>query len=369
MLKEFRVRNFMNFRDELVFSLDNEKNYEFNNRAIEKGIIKNAVIIGYNASGKTNLGAAILDIANHLTDNKKTGLNKGLYTNLNSSDKEAHFTYVFQFEEHTVKYVYDKIDLTTLTRERLWIDGKEIVSQEFGVVKIDLIGAENLDIEKINSNISIVKYVYANTSLNRDDIYADTFVRFVEFVNGMLMTVSAEKRAYTGFSTVDGNMFSLICDLDNGVKELEMFLQRLGINYQLVEVEDEEGKNIYCKFKNKSVKLSSLCSSGTRALVFFFYWYKQREHIRFLYLDEFDAFYHTELSEELMKILMEMNNVQIFVSTHNTDIISNEILRPDCYYILEDNEIKPLYKRTRKALREAHNLQKMYKAGAFNENL
>ena len=34
---------------------------------------------------------------------------------------------------------------------------------------------------------------------------------------------------------------------------------------------------------------------------------------------------------------------------------------------LKDNEIKPFYKKTGKALREAHNLQKMYKAGAFNE--
>ena len=71
----------------------------------------------------------------------------------------------------------------------------------------------------------------------------------------------------------------------------------------------------------------------------------------------------------MLKILMEIEKMQIIVSTHNTDVISNELLRPDCYFILEDNEIQPFYKRTRKALREAHNLQKMYKAGAFNERL
>lgn len=86
-----------------------------------------------------------------------------------------------------------------------------------------------------------------------------------------------------------------------------------------------------------------------------------------MYLDEFDAFYHTELAQNILKILIDMEEVQVIVSTHNTDIITNELLRPDCYYILKDNEITPFYKRTRKALREAHNLQKMYKAGAFNE--
>ena len=62
MLKEFRVRNFMNFRDELVFSLESEKNYEFNNHLLINGVIKNAVVVGYNASGKSNLGNAILGV-------------------------------------------------------------------------------------------------------------------------------------------------------------------------------------------------------------------------------------------------------------------------------------------------------------------
>lgn len=54
-------------------------------------------------------------------------------------------------------------------------------------------------------------------------------------------------------------------------------------------------------------------------------------------------------------------------NSHNTDIISNELLRPDCYFELKDNRISPFCNLTGKALREAHNLQKMYKAGAFNE--
>ena len=183
------------------------------------------------------------------------------------------------------------------------------------------------------------------------------------------MCTATDVRKYAGFTDATGNMFSLICELDQGVSELEQFLCRVGIEYHLVEMEDEEGKNIYCKFGNRTVKFSSICSSGTRSLVFLFYWYKQRENIKFMYLDEFDAFYHTELSQNMLKILMEIEKMQIIVSTHNTDVISNELLRPDCYFILEDNEIQPFYKRTRKALREAHNLQKMYKAGAFNERL
>lgn len=46
MLAEFKVRNYKNFQDELQFSLESGKNYEFNQEAIQNGIIKDSVIIG-----------------------------------------------------------------------------------------------------------------------------------------------------------------------------------------------------------------------------------------------------------------------------------------------------------------------------------
>ena len=58
--------------------------------------------------------------------------------------------------------------------------------------------------------------------------------------------------------------------------------------------------------------------------------------------------------------------VPFILTTHNTSIMSNEILRPDCYFIMKNDSIKPLSKTTMKELREAHNLEKMYKAGVFN---
>ena len=58
---------------------------------------------------------------------------------------------------------------------------------------------------------------------------------------------------------------------------------------------------------------------------------------------------------------------QIIFTSHNTDLISNELLRPDCYFELKDNQISSFADRTVKALRQAHNIQKMYKAGAFDE--
>ena len=84
------------------------------------------------------------------------------------------------------------------------------------------------------------------------------------------------------------------------------------------------------------------------------------------FIDEFDAFYHYKLSESVEKRIIQIRGVQIFTTTHNTDLMSNDLLRPDCYFVLNNNTIKAISELTEKELRQAHNLQKMYKAGAFN---
>ena len=94
-----------------------------------------------------------------------------------------------------------------------------------------------------------------------------------------------------------------------------------------------------------------------------------------MFIDEFDAFYHFELSESVQRHLNQIAGVQIFTTTHNTDLMSNDLLamgipslciRPDSYFLLANNSIKAISQLTEKELRQAHNLQKMYKAGAFN---
>ena len=65
--------------------------------------------------------------------------------------------------------------------------------------------------------------------------------------------------------------------------------------------------------------------------------------------------------KELKKI-----GVQFILTTHNTSILTNDLLRPDCYFLMKKDIIRSLSKRTSKELREAHNIEKMYKAGSFD---
>lgn len=183
----------------------------------------------------------------------------------------------------------------------------------------------------------------------------------------MLWFSSTERLRAVGANAPSGNMFENICDLKNGVENLEIFLHEAKLPFRLLEKDTGEGKTIYCRAGDKEVPFAPLMSSGTRALVFLYLWYTQKEDFSFIFIDEFDAFYHTNLSIAVIHKLMMEDNVQVVFTSHNTDIISNELLRPDCYFILDDNMIQPFCNLTDKSLREAHNFQKMYKAGAFYE--
>ena len=162
-----------------------------------------------------------------------------------------------------------------------------------------------------------------------------------------------------------GSIGKNIVELD-AVEELQMFLHELGIDVELAAGEDAEGKNLYCVYKNKAVLFQNIWSSGTSALTFLFLWYLQMKDMSFVFIDEFDAFYHYELAEAVVRKLLALDT-QIVFTSHNTDLMTNELLRPDCYFELRDNQIKSFADRTSKALRQVHNIQKMYKAGAFNE--
>ena len=59
-------------------------------------------------------------------------------------------------------------------------------------------------------------------------------------------------------------------------------------------------------------------------------------------------------------------NCQAILTTHNTSIMTNDLLRPDCYFFMSETDIKPMYRLTDTELRKAHNIEKMYKAGAFD---
>ena len=367
MLKKFNVENFKGFKDKITLDIGTPSNYSFNSEIIENGCITKGIIYGINSCGKSNLGLAIFDIITHLTEKQKLLGSYDFYLNMSGRKSFAEFEYTFVFDGHEVVYKYSKMDVNSLKSESLSIDGKEVIFFDFltrdGFTLLE--GSDTLNASIRNeSPISRVKYVNSNSILS-DNVQNQVFKKFIDFVERMLLFYSLDSRGYEGFMNGSESIAEGIVN-SGKVKDFQEFLKENDIDYELYGCEVDGRKAIYCHFDNKDADFFKIASTGTRSLALFYYWYIRMEKASFVFIDEFDAFYHYELSESVQKRLRRITGVQVFTTTHNTDLMSNDLLRPDCYFLLENNSMKAISELTEKELRQAHNLQKMYKAGAFN---
>lgn len=368
MLKSFSVSNFKNFKKKITFDLGEAANYEFNSNVVKDGCVIKGIVYGINGSGKSNLGRALFDIVLNLTDLEKNYAGYTNYLNLDSPKNVAEFEYVFSFEGVDVIYQYGKKDASTMKYEKLFIDGEEVLNYDFS--ENDgfslLKGTENIQLSSVvdSEKLSRVKYI-KNNSILEDNKINKTFKKLCGFVDRMLLFYSLNTNGYQGLRLGSDNFTNGIIRMGK-LSDFEKYLKKWGVNYKLEAMNVNGVSEIYCKFKNGIVPFTSVASTGTVSLALFYYWYLQMEKTSFVYIDEFDAFYHFELAQALVELLKELPNTQVILSTHNTDLISNDILRPDAYFEIDNNTIKSFDRKTEKELRKAHNIQKMYKAGAFN---
>ncbi len=374
MLIKFEVENFKNFKEKVVFDLSASSDYNFSNEAIKnlKGnnsYINKGIIYGKNGSGKSNFGLALFDIISHLTNNNTRNEKYDVYMNLDSNKEVANFKYTFLFNDKYLVYEYSKTKFNELVYEKLSIDGEEFIQYDFRENRGSSIveGAESLElVSENNVNISRVKFIL-NTAILKDTIENKVLIKFKEFVERMLLFYSTEERGYIGFTTGSEKLSKIILE-KSSVKDFQEFLSSLDINYDLIEKEIDGEKGIYCRFENKDINYFNVISTGTSSLTLFYCWSLEMDKMSLVYMDEFDAFYHFELSQKLMKKIIErLPNTQVFLTTHNTNLIENDILRPDCYFQIFKNNIKSFEQLTDKNIKKEHNLQRMYKGGAFVE--
>lgn len=367
MLTKFKVKNFRNFNDWFEFSFKTTKNYEFNNFAVENQILKHGIIYGKNGCGKSNLGLAMLDLTSHINDDiaQLSGLS-GNYLNGDSSSEIAEFIYEFVFDDVTVVYKYGKYDFTTIAYEELLVNSETIIKIDRRVsdlANFNLKGAETLKSDlSTNKKISALKYIKANSVLDLNDKNNIALEKFYIFVDGMVFFRTLKDKTESHGQPVSIKRVSQAIIENGKVTDFENFLKEAEVNCTLSITGEIGDQIINFVFDNKTIEFSKAASTGTISLGIFYYWWMQIESngITFAYIDEFDAYYHQSLSKAIVKRLVK-TSTQTILTTHNTSILTNDLLRPDCYFDLSENIQKPFYTLVDKELRKAHNLEKIYK--------
>lgn len=365
MLTKFAVTNYRGFSERIEWDLSHPANYEFNKDYIKDGVIKNGIVYGPNGSGKTNFSLAIFDIENHLSQKwKKTDY----YLNFiyaGNKGGTVDFEYTFRFGDDILRYDYSKNANGVLVSERLRVG--DVLVFERGRNSFDINDSLFSMDDRIKdtfstdaANVSVVNFLLTSYPLPKEHY----LIKLQRFVSSMLWFRNLDVREFIGLETNVIMLDEYIISNDL-LGDFEDFLKKVSKQtFQLLP--DSSRQRILCRIGGELIPFQLIASTGTKSLQLLYFWITRMSHdASFVFIDEFDAFYHFQLSTEVCRRLFALD-CQVFTSSHNTHLMTNELLRPDCNFILDKNKIVPLYGLTEKELREAHNIEKIYKSGAFD---
>lgn len=363
MLKKFTVSNYKNFKDEISLDFSKIGEYSFNADCLSMKLI-----YGRNATGKTNFGRALLDIKILLYGMFRNDENSVLI-NADSQDT-AKFIYEFQFGSDEVVYKYSRFANTELCDEELYINGEAIFKCDFKNSKFDFQGLSIISAETVNTKrylnkdemdneyvLPFLRWLINNTAFSDDSV----LIQLSKYVRKMDMITVGHDLLYSNRNFLE--------NLKNPVylHNFEDFLNLMGIECKLVLKELPDGQvELYFAHK-KLVPFYRTASSGTLALTSLYQ--KIVSNCSLIYIDDFAAFYHYEMAEKLICYFKDKYpECQFIMTSHNTNLMTNKIVRPDCLFILSSRgTLTALCDATERELREGHNLEKMYIRGEFEK--
>ena len=377
MLKRFTVKNYKNFQKEVCLDFEKTAGYQFSTDCITDGLISKMMIYGKNATGKTNLGRAVMDIRAMLYDALPNDETK-TFLNADSEEDAATFSYVFDFDGREMVYRYAKFTEYRLKWEKLEINGTLIFECDFSERKLvfphlEEVEAETANVERYRQILGpgdgeqallpFLRWLISNMALKDDSL----LIKLLNYVRSMTMITAgnALTQVRVGISTY---IFSERLEQENNLKDLEYFFNMMDINCRLVLKKLPDGRRELYFSHKKLVPFFKNASSGTLALLDIYRRIVTAiEKSAFVYLDEFDAFYHYEMAENLVKFFKKrFPRSQIIMTSHNTNLMNNRLMRPDCLFILSgEGTLTALCDATERELREGHNLEKMYISGEF----
>ena len=380
MLKAFTLRNYKNFKDKITIDFENIRDYPFQTNCISNGIIRKMLICGRNATGKTNLGKALLDIKDVLCGTFECPYDPFLL-NADSDEKTASFEYRFQFGDTELCYEYLK-EYRGLAYEKLEINEISIFECDFEKENYDFDHLNDIHAETANteyyleyvkscddipgSRFPFLKWLFDHMAFEEHSI----LLKLADYVDGMIR-ITVDNREFSLLSKeAEEQKFYQLLDKDHNLQVFEKFLNAMGIKCQLkLKRLLNRQRNLYFVY-DRIIPFIENASSGILMLAELYYRILSNdENISFLYLDGVTDFFHYETVEKMLFFFSLMyEKSQIILTSHNTHLLSNKFMRPDCLFILsEKGSLTSFCNATQRELKEEHNLEKMYISGEFEE--
>jgi hypothetical protein len=383
MLQHFSVNGFRCFDKNLSFYFAAVEGNDFSETAIENRLVKTGIIVANSGEGKTALGMAIFDLTRHLARNQVISMrdldmrfgstskliNHDLDMSFGSTSELMEYKYQFRFEHQNLSYEYARSASGYLVYERIVIDGElyaEVDRRIVGGATILAAGAESLRRDISQHSTSVALHIHKNATLEKNDAN-ECFKKFINFAENMLYFSAEDINSYAGFTKGMKDAGTII--LENGwIEDLAAFLNQCGLEYRLT-IESLDGKGfIGQRIGYNTANLLRIASPGVKKLINFFCWMKsamaEENKASFIYADGMDGLHHLA-SGPVFQLAIE-SSAQMLIATSSTGLLNQNDVRPDCCFSLRNGSIESFFHRTKKQLRPAHNLERLYRAGAFD---
>lgn len=376
MLTSIVLKNYTTFINETIFDFK-ATNYKILDKSNvgENRILKGALFVGENASGKTQVLNSIVLLLDLLLGNTEQNfiIKKSMYT----KGTKYSLNYTFNVNGNDIKY-FVEFESNAINSEKLFVN--DVLKLE----RLQKSGKTYFDGEKdnndINLGLSLLKLEYYNTRFNNNKTLNDWF----EFLkNSLYINCLFGNRTLKSYNPIKmSEQFIEKYAENNDATKLNEFINELGYNSEIVfdDQYSNVDKSIVINSDKKIIGLKKkgtdfviplpLESNGNKAFLNFILpiIYATKNNCMII-VDEFSSGLHNELEEALIKYFFNNSqNSQIFFTSHSTNLLDTSILRPDQIYSFKfDSKNGTVIKRfSDENPRESQNIEKMYLSGVFD---
>lgn len=368
MLAKMYLTNFLSFKERTEIDLTASKYSILGKTNVYKSeILKGALFIGPNASGKSNALKGLSFIIKMI---KGEGVSFNRYRCLFSDNPIITIEYEFIFESKKVEYAIEYNIQTNSISENLKIDEITVLKRtgNTGELRIgqsvttdDQVDSKTLFLRTASFNtgrfpqeptlrklMDFLQNSYIVDEYNWDARVGSTITRYaeefgVEKINKYLTAFKYDFSMEYG-SESEGAGLKLTLGADNKM----VFLKRKSFPFPNVLINESQGNQVFADLLPHLIRVI--------------------ENAGMLIVDEFGNSFHNKLAEKIISFFMEnAKNSQIFITSHHTNLISNSVFRPDQINLItflntSGSNVKRL---SQFKPREAQNLEKMYLGGMF----
>lgn len=367
MLTKMYLTNFLSFSERTEFDFTASKYSILIEKNVYNEVLKGALFIGPNASGKSNALEGLAFLINLI---KGDGVSFEKYRCIFA--KTIFTTAEYEFVFHGRKLVY-KIEYNIL---------KNSIAEDLTI--------DNITVLKRNGNTGELRIGESVTTDNQVDS-GTLFLRTASFNTGRfpqepvlraLMDYLHNSYYIDGYNQGAhwGKSITKYAE-EFGVEKVNQYLQNFNYDFFIEYGAESEGEGLKISigsnkksvfFKRKSFPIPNAFYNESQGNQVFADMLPNLIQIiekpGMLVFDEFGNSLHNKLAEKIIKFFMEnAKNSQMFIASHHTNMISNSVFRPDQINLIafKDTLGSKVNRLSQFKPREAQNMEKMYLGGMF----